>query len=1088
MECKYQSRPETAASAMATSNYRPLGRNSKPLHKARMDRFSSKPSSSQSVTDHCPNSVRDNCAIREELVIATNDRCSNAGRHNHIYANPNHSHAFLTKLYSCRKLIFLTLTFLTICRLDHDPITLLAKAQEHHQGVRLVNRPTPLQAVVKTNAPPGTVVYKLQARSDIQSGGRSNIIYSIVFDKLNRFDVDPRSGEVRTKGNEPFIMDKEYTLYVKAEDHNRYIGSKFASTGDIQLSIVGGRRPPQFYLEKYSIAIREDTKKDSDVIEVKAISFSDREIRYTLQAKGRGASAFVIEPTTGKIKLAKELDYEDLRQPKSYTIPVLASEDSGGFTATTEVTIAILDVNDNAPKFELPDYQVQGVLEDIKIGTVIKQISASDLDSGKNAEIDYSIDRPEFAIDSRGNIMTSRRLDADVNNTYILTVRATDRGIPPLSGTAIVRVSTENTNDEAPKFSQDVYTPNVDENAGPRTLVTTVVASDRDGDNVIFGFAQPINPLFTIDERTGVIRLSDKVVKLDRDKYQLNVTARDDGKCCDKGNNINHMSTALVVVFITDVNDQKPTFEDCANNNPTVKENSPFLTPVTTVKAIDNDKGSNGKVRYSIVQQHNQKGPKFIIDEMTGEIKTNKVFDREGDDGRFVSLTVKAVDRGIPPLEGVCSFKVEITDVNDNPPLFDRQEYHENVRQDMAIGSHILRVSASDEDVDLNGAISYSLAPEGNRAHLDFFSINQETGWISLKRPLEGDKYAFKAVARDQAPPYHNASVDVVLEIVDRANSPPQWEQQVYTKQVSENANISSTIITIRASSGMVDNNNIFYTIIKGSTEQTNKLTTFFLTTRNEGPYVVADVILNYPLDYEKITYYNLTVRAENDGAQQLASECSLNIEVQDVNDEIPLFVEREQQTVLESMPPGTRVTQVQAIDKDGTSPNNIVYYQIESHDGAENNFTIDRNTGEIFTKVEFDREEKQNYALVIRAIDGAPSDRPGFGNAPNSATTKIRIGVGDKNDNAPYFERLLFDAEVNEDEDIGHVLITVAAKDKDESSKLRYEIVKGNIGGGAFAVNNETGAIYVAGPLDYELRKEVSSNFSNMCQHCSSD
>uniref|UniRef100_A0A6G1SIF4 Neural-cadherin n=1 Tax=Aceria tosichella TaxID=561515 RepID=A0A6G1SIF4_9ACAR len=990
----------------------------------------------------------------------------------------NHPLAFLQKykLHSCQKFIFLSLAILTICCLHHDLFTLPAHAQQPH-GVRFVNRPTPLQAIVPTKAPPGTVIYKLQARSENPTSGHNNIRYMLALDRANgRFDVDIRTGEVRTKGNEPFTLDKEYTIYVRAEDHSRYVGggqNSYPSTPETMLSIVGGRRPPQFYMEKYSTSIREDTKRDSDVIEVKANSFSDREIRYTLQVKGRGTGTFIIEPTTGKIKLAKELDYEDPRQPKTYTLRVNASEDSGGFTSFTEVTIGVIDVNDNAPRFELPDYQVHGILEDVKINTIIKQITATDADSGKNAEIEYSIDRAEFSIDSRGNIITSRRLDADVNNTYILTVKATDRGNPPLSGTAVVRVSTENTNDEAPKFSQDVYTPNVDENAGPRTLVTTVVASDRDGDNVIFGFASPKNPLFQIDERTGVIRLSDKAVKLDRDKYELNVTAKDDGKCCDKGNNIIHTSTALVVVFITDVNDQKPTFEDCANYNPMVKENSPFLTPVTTVKAIDNDKGHNGQVRYSIVQQHNQKGTKFIIDEITGEIKTNKVFDREGEDGRFVSVTVKAVDRGTPPLEGVCSFKVEITDVNDNPPLFDRQEYHENVRQDMAIGSHILRVSASDEDVDLNGAISYHLAPHTRRADLDFFSVNQETGWISLKRALENERYAFKALARDQAPPYHNASVDVVLDVVDRANSPPQWDQQVYTKRVRENADISSKIITIKASSGMKDNNNLFYTVIKGSTEQTNKMTTFFLTTRNEGPHVVADIILNYPLDYEKITYYNLTVRAENDGVQQLASECSLNIEVEDVNDEIPLFVEREQQTVLESMPPGTRVTQVQAIDKDGTSPNNIVYYQIESHDGAERNFTIDRNTGEIFTKVEFDREEKQNYALVIRAIDGAPSDRPGFGNAPNSVTTKIRIGIGDKNDNSPYFESLLFEAEVNEDEDIGHVLITVSAKDKDESSKLRYEIVKGNIGGGAFAVNNETGAIYVAGPLDYELRKE---------------
>lgn len=945
------------------------------------------------------------------------------------------------------------------------------------QAPHFINRPTPFQAVVPIKAPPGYVVYKLQARSE-SSDHRPDIRYLLALDRSgNRFEVDERTGEVRTKGNENFHYDKDYIIYVRAEDHSRSLlfNDRPPATPESKLSIMGGKRPPQFYLEKYSISIREDTKKDTEILEIKAKSFSDREIRYSLQTRSKGSGTFTIDPTTGKIKLVKELDYEDtIRQPKTYSLRVNASEDAGGYTSSTEVTIAILDVNDNAPRFDLPDYQVYNVLEDIKIGSKIMTINASDADSGINAELEYSIDRNEFSIDSRGNIFTNRRLDADVNNTYVLTVTATDKGNPPLKGTAVVRVYTENTNDEAPKFSQDVYTPNVDENAGPRTLVTTVVASDKDGDNVIFGFApNSKTSLFQIDERTGVIRLSNNAIKLDRDKYELNVTAKDDGKCCEgKGNNVIHTSTALVVVFITDVNDQKPTFEDCANYHPTVQEGLPPNTPVTTVKATDNDKGQNGQVRYSIVQQHHQKGSKFTIDDQTGEIKTNKYFDREGEDGRFVSVTVKAVDRGSPPLEGVCSFMVEITDANDNPPLFDRQEYRENIRQDMAIGSHILRVSASDEDVDLNGAITYNLAPKGRRDDLDYFQVNSETGWISLKKPLDRDRYELRAVAKDQAPPHHTATVEVFLEVVDRSNSPPQWDQAVYTKRVRENEKLSSRIISIKASSGIKDNNNVFYTIIKGSTEQSNKMATFYQTTRTDGPYVYCDIFLNYPLDYEHLTYYNLTVRAENDGNQQLASECSVNIEVEDVNDEIPLFVEREQQTVLESMLPGTRVTQVQAIDKDGTSPNNVVYYYIE--DGGEN-FSIDPKTGEIFTKVEFDREEKQNYALVIRAVDGAPSDRPGFEGKPNSVTTKIRIGIGDKNDNSPYFAAPLYEAEVKEDEDNLHTLITVTAKDKDESSKLRYEIVKGNIGGGAFAVNAETGEIYVAGPLDYELRKEVS-------------
>lgn len=334
------------------------------------------------------------------------------------------------------------------------------------------------------------------------------------------------------------------------------------------------------------------------------------------------------------------------------------------------------DVNDNAPKFELPDYQAHNVDEDIPPGTSILKVKAMDSDSGANAEIEYMVSDDHFSVDPSGIISNNKQLDADNNNAYYeFVVTAKDKGEPAKTGTATVRVYTKNKNDEEPKFSQQVYTPNVDENAGPNTLVTTVVASDKDGDNVRFGFVGggTSSGQFVIEEITGVIRLHGKSISLDRDKYELNVTAMDDGACCVNGDTTIHTSTAVVVVFITDVNDNKPIFKDCGTYYPKVEEGAPNGSPVIKVHATDEDKGVNGQVKYSIVQQPNQKGTKFTVDEETGEVSTNKVFDREGDDGKFVSVTVKATDQGEPSLEGVCSFTVEITDVNDNPPLFDRQ-------------------------------------------------------------------------------------------------------------------------------------------------------------------------------------------------------------------------------------------------------------------------------------------------------------------------------------------------------------------------------------------------------------------------------
>ena len=196
----------------------------------------------------------------------------------------------------------------------------------------------------------------------------------------------------------------------------------------------------------------------------------------------------------------------------------------------------------------------------------------------------------------------------------------------------------------------------------------------------------------------------------------------DDGKCCvDNGvapdPTTVHTSTAVVVVFLTDLNDNKPIFLDCASYAPKIEDGAPNGSPVIKVHAFDKDNGVNGQVKYSIVQQPNQKGTKFTVDEETGELFTNKVLDREGDDGKTVSVIVKAIDSGEPSLEGVCSFTVEITDVNDGvneqetmtiikisdanelPPVFDKLKFETTIFEETVHKTEsILQVSFSFEE------------------------------------------------------------------------------------------------------------------------------------------------------------------------------------------------------------------------------------------------------------------------------------------------------------------------------------------------------------------------------------------------------
>ena len=95
-----------------------------------------------------------------------------------------------------------------------------------------------------------------------------------------------------------------------------------------------------------------------------------------------------------------------------------------------QLTIRVSDVNDNAPKFELPDYQAHNVDEDIALGTSILRVKATDADSGKNAEIEYLVSDDHFSVDSNGVIVNNKQLDADNNNAYYeFIVTAKDKGI-----------------------------------------------------------------------------------------------------------------------------------------------------------------------------------------------------------------------------------------------------------------------------------------------------------------------------------------------------------------------------------------------------------------------------------------------------------------------------------------------------------------------------------------------------------------------------------------------------------------------------------------------------------------------------------
>ena len=180
-------------------------------------------------------------------------------------------------------------------------------------------------------------------------------------------------------------------------------------------------------------------------------------------------------------------------------------------------------------------------------------------------------------------------------------------------------------------------------------------------------------------------------------RFVLTVTASDSGGRSD---------TAFVYVNVSDANNYAPVFEN-APYSVSVFEDAPVGTTVLVVSATDSDVGQNAQITYSLGSEDDgaegRDAPEFVINAQTGAITTTKPLDREHMSGYL--LTVTAKDGGVPPLSDTTDVEISVTDVNDNAPTFDTMQYQGAVREDVLIGTSVIKITATDIDVGLNGRV-----------------------------------------------------------------------------------------------------------------------------------------------------------------------------------------------------------------------------------------------------------------------------------------------------------------------------------------------------------------------------------------------
>ncbi|KAG5874265.1 hypothetical protein JTB14_028072 [Gonioctena quinquepunctata] len=522
------------------------------------------------------------------------------------------------------------------------------------------------------------------------------------------------------------------------------------------------------------------------------------------------------------------------------------------------------------------------------------------------------------------------------------------------------------------------------------------------------------------------------------------------------------------------IENHKPKFRECHTYKPTVKEEQPPGTFVMKIEAYDDDpKDEGGTLTYTIVTGGGKR-ELFTINNVTGNLITNHIFDRdEPIRQKELYVTVQATNNGRPQLADICTFSVIITDINDNAPQLDKADYETQVSEDLKKGSEVMRVFAYDIDDGENSRLSYNFS-EPNNSFSNYFQIDRDTGVVYLKEALIGKKnekftnvvyVSDNGVLDQEGQKFSKADISIV--VVGSDKQPPRFirPENPEVIEIQENfQNFSKSLVTVEAESNIKDKE-LVYELVKGKTFQTNSEQTFLLVPEGN----VAHIKLARTLDYETVTEYTLTVRVKN--KDSMDTSINIPIKVLDVNDEIPNFLEFLKGSVVENDGAGVQAIQVRAIDKDGTSANNIVSYELADNQDI---FAIDRNTGVITSKVPFDRETVPLYHVKVKAFDNSPSALYNK-SEPNTVYQTFQITIEDQNDNKPRFTHPIYQfSNINEDADKLSDVGQVKAEDNDTSALITYTITAGNFND-SFMIENTTGRIRVNGRLDFEYIEQYN-------------
>nr|XP_054590088.1 protocadherin beta-16-like [Nothobranchius furzeri] len=443
------------------------------------------------------------------------------------------------------------------------------------------------------------------------------------------------------------------------------------------------------------------------------------------------------------------------------------------------VTIQVTDINDNPPIFERSEMKFK-ISESAVIGATFVLERAVDLDVGVNNLKSYNLKPTDnFALklhnSAEGNknveMVLQKSLDREKQEQINLVLTAVDGGEPQMSGTMQIVITVLDVNDNAPVFTQKTYKATVTENSPKGTVVATVTASDADeGSNSkitysITNTVHDVRKVFIINDNNGEITLDGNIDFEKSQGFQINLLASDEGGLTD---------SCKLIVDVQDMNDNSPEIKIMSKST-VISEDVKLNTVVTIISVDDEDSGNNGKVNCFI----NENMP-FILTSSSNNfysLVTESELDRER--ASEYNITVSCSDEGVPSLSSSVTLTLQISDVNDNAPVFERSSYEAYIVENNTPGLSIFTVKATDADWNQNARVSYILEDSSvNGVPVSsYVSVSADSGVIHAVRSFDYEQikdFRFHVKAQDGGSPPLSSNVTVKILIQDQNDNPPQ--------------------------------------------------------------------------------------------------------------------------------------------------------------------------------------------------------------------------------------------------------------------------------------------------------------------------